>query len=192
MVLMLTDIRQITVQEFHQMFKAGILDDDEHVELIAGQIIKMAAKGTPHRATVTRIWKLLETRLGDAVLVCPQEPVQLNDYSEPEPDIAVLRPDPLYYEDRHPIPSDIYLVIEVADTTLKKDCELKAIAYAQPGIADYWVLDINTRQLHVFREPNQDGYQNHKILSDLECISPIAFPTINLIVSEMLRPLPQS
>ncbi len=174
------------------MFEVGILDDSEHVELIAGQIIKMAAKGTPHRAAVTRIWKLLETCLGDVVLVCPQEPVQLNDYSEPEPDIAVLRPDPLYYEEHHPIPSDIYLLIEVADTTLKKDCELKAIAYAQSGITDYWVLDINARQLHVFREPKQEGYQAHRILSELDSISLVAFPTVNLNVWEMLRPLAQS
>ncbi|NJL42961.1 MAG: Uma2 family endonuclease [Pseudanabaena sp. SU_2_4] len=186
---MLADIRQITVQEFHQMFEAGILDDSEHVELIAGQIIKMAAKGTPHRATVTRIWKLLETRLGNEVLACPQEPVQLNDYSEPEPDIAVLRPDPLYYEEHHPIPADIYLVIEVADTTLKKDCELKAIAYAQSGIADYWVLDIKARQLHIFRDPDRNGYLAHEILSERERISLIAFPTVNLDVREMLSPL---
>lgn len=188
---MLTDIRLITVKEFHQMFDAGILSDSERVELIAGQIIKMAAKGTPHRAAVTRLWKLLEARLGDRVLVCPQEPVKLNDYSEPEPDIAVLRPDPLYYEDRHPIPPDIYLVVEVADTTLNKDCQIKAIAYAQSGISDYWVLDINARQLHVFRAPERDGYQMHKILSDRDVIAPLAFPDINLAVHEMLRPLTQ-
>jgi Uma2 family endonuclease len=187
---MLTDIRLITVKEFHQMFDVGILDDSERVELIAGQIIKMAAKGAPHCATVTRLWKLLEARLGDRVLVRPQEPVQLNDYSEPEPDIALLRPDPLYYEDRHPVPSDIYLIIEVADTTLAKDCQVKAIAYAQSGISDYWVLDINARQLHVFRDPERDGYQTHEILSDRDTLAAIAFPDINLNVQEMLRPLP--
>lgn len=170
------------------MFDVGILSDSERVELIAGQIIKKAAKGTPHRATVTRLWKLLEVRLGDRVLVCPQEPVQLSDYSEPEPDIAVLRPDPLYYEDRHPIPSDIYLLIEVADTTLNKDCQVKAIAYGQAGISDYWVLDINARQLHVFRDPGLDGYRTHEVLSDRDTLAPIAFPDINLNVSEMLRP----
>ncbi len=186
---MLTDIRLITVQEFHQMFEAGILEGDERVELIAGQIIRMAAKGTPHRATVTRIWKLLETLLGDAVLVCPQEPIELSNYSEPEPDIAVLKPDPLYYEAHHPVPSEVYLIVEVADTTLKKDCGLKSIAYAQSGIADYWVLDINARQLHIFREPSQNGYQVHEVLSEDKSLSLLAFPTINVTVGEMLRPL---
>jgi Uma2 family endonuclease len=80
-------------------------------------------------------------------------------------------------------------LIEVADTTLKKDCELKAIAYAQSGITDYWVLDIKARQLHVFRDPTQNGYLAHEILSERECISLIAFPTANLDVCEMLRPL---
>lgn len=186
---MLTDIRLITVKEFHQMFEAGILDDAERVELIAGQIVKMTAKGTPHRAIVTCTWKLLENRLGDRVLVCPQEPVQLHDYSEPEPDIAVVRADPRYYVDRHPVPSEIYLIVEVADTTLKKDCGLKAIAYAQAGIADYWVLNINARQLHVFRDPTQEGYQSQEVLSQDQSISLLDFPSVSIPVREMFQPL---
>lgn len=184
-----TDIRLITVKEFHQMFETGILDNDERVELIAGQIIRMAAKGTPHRAIVTCVWKLLEERLGNRVFVCPQEPVQLSNYSEPEPDIALLRADPKYYVDHHPVPSEVYLIVEVADSTIKYDCGVKAIAYAQSGITDYWVLDINTRQLHVFREPNQEGYQVHEVLTEDQSLSLLAFPTVSVTVREMLQPL---
>jgi Uma2 family endonuclease len=186
---MLTDIRLITVKEFHQMFEAGILDSDERVELIAGQIIQMAAKGTPHTAIVTCTWKLLEDLSSADILIRSQEPIHLNDRSEFEPDIALVKSDPRFYVDHHPIPSEVYLIIEVADATLKKDCEIKAIAYAQAGIADYWVLDINANQLHVFREPSQDGYQVHEVLSEDRSLSLLAFPTVSVTVQQMLEPL---
>jgi len=185
----LLDIRLLTVQEYHRMAEIGIFDEDERVELLAGQIVKMPAKGTAHGAAVKRTEKLLENRLGNRVLVRLQDPVRLNDYSEPEPDIAVVVPDPLYYEDHHPTPSEVYLIIEVADTTLRTDCGIKATLYAQSGIADYWVLDVNNRQLHVFREPSQDGYQSRVILGDDGSISPLQFPDISFMVGEMLRPL---
>jgi Uma2 family endonuclease len=183
----LLDIRLLTVQEYHRMAEIGIIDEDERVELLAGQIVKMAAKGTAHSAAVTRTDKLLNNRLGQRILVRLQDPVRLNDYSEPEPDIAVVIPDPLYYEDHHPSPSEIYLIIEVADTTLRTDCGIKATIYAQFGIADYWVLDVNNRQLHVFRDPSQDGYQSRVILGDDGSISPLQFPDISFMVGEMLR-----
>jgi len=185
----LLDLRLLTVQEYHRMAEIGIIDEDERVELLAGQIVKMAAKGTAHSAAVTRTDKLLNNRLGQRILVRLQDPVRLNDYSEPEPDIAVVIPDPLYYEYNHPTPSEIYLIIEVADTTLRTDCGIKATLYAQSGIADYWVLDVNNRQLNVFREPSQDGYQSRVILGDDGSISPLQFPDISFMVGEMLRPL---
>ena len=185
----LLDIRLLTVQEYHRMAEIGILEADERVELLAGQIVKMAAKGTAHGAAVKRTEKLLENRLEQRILVRLQDPVRLNDYSEPEPDIAVVIPDPLYYEDHHPTPSEIYLIIEVADTTLRTDCGIKATIYAQSGIADYWVLDVNNRQLHVFREPSQDGYQSLVILGDDGSICPLQFPDISFMVRDMLRPL---
>ncbi|MEG4487318.1 Uma2 family endonuclease [Microcoleus sp. D2_18a_B4] len=185
----LLDIRLLTVQEYHRMAEIGIFEEDERVELLAGQIVKMAAKGTAHSAAVTRTEKLLENRLGERVLVRLQDPVRLNDYSEPEPDLAVVVPDPLYYEDHHPTPSEVYLIIEVADTTLRTDLGIKANLYAQSGIADYWVLDVNNRQLHVFREPTQDGYESIVVLGDDASISPLQFPDFYFMVGEMLRPL---
>ncbi|MBE9163101.1 MULTISPECIES: Uma2 family endonuclease [Microcoleaceae] len=185
----LLDIRLLTVQEYDRMTEIGIFDEDERVELLAGQIVKMAAKGTAHGAAVKRTEKLLENRLGEQVLVRLQDPVRLNNYSEPEPDISVVIPDPLYYEDHHPTPSEIYLIIEVADTTLRTDCGIKAKIYAESGIADYWVLDVNNRQLHVFREPSQDGYESIVVLGDDASISPLQFPDCCFFVSEMLRPL---
>ena len=185
----LLDIRLLTVQEYHRMAEIGILDEDERVELLAGQIVKMAVKGTAHGAAIARTKILLDNRLGEEIFVRLQDPVRLNDYSEPEPDIAVVVPDPLYYEDHHPTPSEVYLIIEVADTTLRTDLGIKANLYAQSGIADYWVLDVNNRQLHVFREPNQEGYQSIVVLGDDASISPLQFPDISFMVGDMLRPL---
>src|ERR671933_842072 len=107
----LLDIRLLTVQEYHRLAEIGILDEDERVELLAGQIVKMAAKGTAHGAVLKRTVELLQNLLWGLVLLSIQDPVRLNDFSEPEPDIALLVRDPLYYEDRHPTPSEVYLIV---------------------------------------------------------------------------------
>ncbi len=186
---MIIDIRRLTVEEYHRMGELGILDPNEPVELIEGQVIKKPMKGTRHTSTVRRIENLLRNRLGDRVFVISQDPVQLNDYSEPEPDIALVRPDPLYYEDHHPTPREIYLIIEVADSTLKRDREFKGTVYAQAGITDYWVLDISDRQLYVLREPQENGYQREEILRENDKISLLAFPDVTITIAEMLSPV---
>jgi Uma2 family endonuclease len=185
---MLSDVRLFTVKDYHRMTESGIFDPDERVELLAGQIIKMTAKGTAHEAAITRTERLLRNRLGEQVLLRLQSPIQLNDYSEPEPDIAVVTVDPLDYDDHHPTPSEVFLIIEVADSSLNRDLEFKATIYAQSKIRDYWVLDVNERQLHVFREPSETGYQREVILRDEATIFPLAFPNCLIIVREMLRP----
>ena len=182
----LLDIRLLTVQEYYRMVETGILDEDERVELLAGQIVKMAAKGVAHGATIKCTVELLRSRLGSLVLMSIHDAVRLDDYSEPEPDIALLVQDRRYYAGRLPNASDIYLIVEVADSSLRTDCGIKAKIYSESGIADYWVLDVNNRQLHVFREPSQDGYQSRVILAYDASISPLEFPDISFCVSEML------
>ncbi len=183
---MVLELRLLTVQDYHRMTETGILDAEERVELIAGQIVRMAAQGTAHSAAVTCVELLLRSCLGHQVLLRLQDPIQLDNYSEPEPDIAVVKFEPRYYEDHHPRPSDVYLVIEVADTTLQRDLKTKALLYAQSGIADYWVLDINDRQLHVFRSHSSSGYQQELILAEAMTVAPIAFPDCAIAVREML------
>jgi Uma2 family endonuclease len=179
-----------TVEEYHRMAEVGILQADERVELLAGQVIeKMSPQGSPHAAAITRINRLLGNRLEGQVLIRLQLPIQLSDRSEPEPDVGVVRLDPLDYDDHHPTASDVYLIVEVADTTLNRDCNLKAKNYAKSGIADYWVLDVNNRRLYVYTEPTQEGYQSEVILSEDASISPLQFPTCAIAISEMLRPV---
>jgi Uma2 family endonuclease len=182
------NLRLWTVQEYHRMAETGILGEDERVELLEGKIIWMSAKGTAHCSAVGRTYKLLEKLLGNQAWISIQDPIALNQRSEPEPDIAVVKIDSLDYADHHPTPNEVYLIIEVADTSLKFDCETKGKAYAQAGITDYWVLDVLNRQLYVFREPNEDGYQSQVILAEDGTISPKQFPNVQIRILEMLPP----
>lgn len=181
-------LRLWTVEEYHQIAAAGIFHPEERVELIAGKIIRMIAKGTAHSSAVGRIYKLLENCLGQQVWIRTEQPVVLDDFSEPEPDVALVRIDPLDYADHHPTPSEVYLIIEVADSSLKYDRETKGKAYAKSGIADYWVLDVNERQLHVFREPTQEGYQSEVIFSQEASVSPLQFSEDAIALQDMLPP----
>lgn len=182
-------LRLWTVEEYHRMAEAGIFGADERVELLEGKIIWMIAKGTAHRSAVGRTDYLLKNRLGNRAWVSIQDPIKLNEQSEPEPDIAVVKVDPLDYADHHPTPPEVYLIIEVASSSLKLDCETKAKAYSAAGIKDYWVLDVISRQLHVFRQPTQEGYKDVVILAEDATISPLEFPDLQIMVLEMLPPL---
>ncbi len=180
-------LRPLSVDDYHRMAEAGIFQPDERIELLDGQLRRMAAKGTAHSAGTQRTRRLFDQRLGgDRAQVRIQDPVQLNDYSEPEPDIAVVVPDPLDYIEHHPRPEDVFLLVEVSDRTFKYDTGEKALAYARSGIADYWVLDVNQRQLHVFRQPTEQSYQQHLILEPLEALAPLAFPDCEFNVEAML------
>ena len=183
-------LRLWTVDEYYQMAKTGILQPDEKVELIAGQIIRnMTPQGSFHAAAITRTNRLFNKPTQPRFLVRSQLPIQLDNRSEPDPDVALVKSDRLDYDDRHQKAEDVYLIIEIADSTLKTDLTLKKQVYAEANIADYWVLDLTKRQLYVYRQPTEEGYQQEQILSEQENISPLAFPDLQLKVGEMLRPL---
>ncbi len=179
-------LRLWTVDEYHRMAEAGIFEPSERVELLEGKIIWMVAKGTAHRSAVGRTNKLLQNLLENQAWIAIQDPVKLNERSEPEPDVAVVKIDPLDYVDHHPTPDEIYFIIEVADSSLKLDTEIKAKAYSPAGIKDYWVLDVVKRELIVFRNPTIDGYQNQEIFTEHQKISPLDFPNLELVIAEML------
>ena len=182
-------LRKWTVKEYHKLGKIGIFNPEERLELIEGNIIKISAKGTLHAAATRRTASLLHNLVGNQAAVYNKSPIALDDNSEPEPDIAVVRIDPFEYATHHPTPSEVYLIIEVADSSLTFDREIKAKIYARSGIADYWVLNVGDRQLHVFRKPAVDGYQSEVILGETASISPTAFPAFNIAIQAMLPPL---
>jgi Uma2 family endonuclease len=171
------------------MSDLGILNPSERTELIAGQIVLMVAKGTAHVVSLQLLADVLRQQLGNAALIRTQDPVVLDDFSEPEPDLAIVKGSILDYTDRHPLPADIYLVVEVANSTLKYDCEVKDKLYAQAGIPEYWVINLQDRQVHVFREPTPAGYHQQFLLTELQSISALAFPAIAFPITSILPPL---
>ncbi|MTJ10225.1 Uma2 family endonuclease [Anabaena sp. UHCC 0204] len=181
-------LRLWTVEEYHRMNDAGIFAPDERVELLEGKILCKSVKTTAHRSATGRINYVLKKRLENRALICVQDPVKLNERSEPEPDISVVKIDPLEYADHHPTPSEVYLIIEVADSSLKLDCETKAQAYSLAGIKDYWVLDVVKRELHIFRNQTQNGYESQVIFGETETVSPLEFPDLQICLSDMLPP----
>ena len=185
-----SSLRSWTVDEYYQMAKTGILHPDEKVELIAGQILRnMTPQGSFHAAAITRTNRLLNQPTQPRFLVRSQLPIHLDNRSEPEPDVAMVKRDRLDYDDRHPKAEDVYLIIEIADSTLKTDLTLKKQIYAEANIADYWVLDLTKRQLYVYRQPTSEGYQQEQILSEQDNISPLFFSDLQFKIGEMLRPL---
>ena len=178
--------RQFNVKEYNQMPQVGILEPDERVELIRGEIIKMSPIGRHHAACVNRLNQLFSQKLGNRVLVSVQNPVELDDYSEPQPDIALLEPQPDFYESRHPKPADIFLIVEVGDSTIKYDREIKIPLYAENDIIEVWLADINEQSLEVYRQPTANGYRQVQKLQRGQSLSIQHFPGINIQVDEIL------
>ncbi len=187
--ILATYLKYWTVEEYHQIGEASIFDANQRTELITGKIVLMTVKGIPHVFTLRLLASFLDKALDESAFVSTQEPVTLDDRSEPEPDLAVIKGTIFDYPDRHPRPEDVYLVVEIADSTLKKDCEVKDKLYARSNIADYWVVDVRNRQVHIFRNPTPTGYTSHLILSEPETVSPLAFPSIILPIAEILPPV---
>jgi Uma2 family endonuclease len=183
--------RRFTVDEYYRMAEAGILGAGERVELIEGEIIEMAAIGSRHAASVKRLNRLLVRRVGERGVVQVQDPVRLSDLSEPEPDIAVLRPRPDDYAAAHPIPADVLLIVEVADTTVAFDREEKAPLYALAGIGEYWLVDLGADQIEVYRAPSAEGYLDVHSYARGHTLRPTAFPDLALPVDAIL-PSPRS
>ncbi len=180
-----TKVRLWTVEEYHRMIEAGILTPSDRVELIEGNIVSMAAKNPPHAATNLCAADYLKQLLAGLALVRIQDPIQLSQYSEPEPDIAIVALNARKYIDHHPTPAEVLLLIEVADTSLQDDRMIKAPLYAKAGILEYWILDVNTRQVYVFRDPQDDGYTQEIILNEENLLTAIAFPDLPIALSQL-------
>jgi Uma2 family endonuclease len=180
-----TKVRLWTVEEYHRMIEAGILTPSDRVELLQGQIVRMSPQLPPHASTTQRTVRYLDRLLAERAYIRMQLPVTLKPNSEPEPDIAIVRFDAKEYSDRHPTPNDIFWLIEVADTSLKDDRTIKAPLYAKAGILEYWILDVNTRQVYVFRDPQEDGYAQEVVLNEENTLSAIAFPDLPISLNQL-------
>ncbi|MEM6321335.1 MAG: Uma2 family endonuclease [Bacteroidota bacterium] len=156
--------RLISTEDYHKMAEVGILQPDDKIELLNGEIIKMSPIGSLHVGYVNILDELLSDALGKKVHVVVQSPVKLSSFSEPEPDLVLLKRRKDHYLKRLPQPKDVHLIVEVADSTLEKDREVKAPLYAQANISEYWILNIPDEQLEIFTEPKDGKYQSKTML----------------------------
>jgi Uma2 family endonuclease len=179
-----TQIRQLTSTEYYGMMESGIIREGERVELISGQIFTMAAKGTRHTVATSRLLKSLLRLIGEQAIVRCQDPISLPNHSEPEPDIAIVRLRSDDYINSHPAPADIILVIEVADSSIKFDREIKALLYAAAGISEYWIINLIDNRLEIYRQPEGDIYTSIEIITPPRSISLPQFSDITLNIGD--------
>jgi Uma2 family endonuclease len=178
--------RHFTVDEYYCMAKAGVLREDERVELLDGEVIQMSPIGGRHAGCVDELGERFIIRLAGRARVRIQNPIRLSSGSEPEPDIAVVRPRSDRYRQGHPAPEDVLLVIEVSDTTLDYDRDTKLPFYAAAGIPEVWIWDLNGARVLVFREPIDGQYRQSSVIEHGGVLSPVAFPDLELLVDDFL------
>lgn len=178
--------RRFTVDEYYRMAEVGILGPDDRVELLDGEIVEMSPIGSRHAATVTRLQRLFERGAADRSIVRVQQPVRLDRYSEPEPDVAVVAVREDFYAAGHPTPRDVLLIVEVADTSLRYDRHRKLPSYARAGIPEVWLVDLTVDRVETHRAPRGDGYAGHHILGADATLSPRLLPNIAIRVADLL------
>ena len=175
---------RFTVHDYHRMGEAGILHEDDRVELIEGEIVEMAAIGTRHFTCVNRLNRMLVMGVGEAAVVSVQNPVRLNEHTEPQPDITVIRPRD--YTESLPIPEDVLLLVEVSDTTLAYDRNVKLPLYARAGIGEVWIVNLPTRTIEQYTDPSGDGYRRVDHERGGQKLKPAALPDLTPTVDEIL------
>lgn len=184
-------LRRWTRAEYERMIDCGILGEDEHVQLIAGEIVMMAPQNSPHFTAITLSAHALQAAIPSGYYVRSQGPLALGLDSEPEPDIAVVAGAPRDYRDQHP--STALLIVEISDTTLAFDRQQKGSLYARAGIQDYWILILSQRTLEVHRSPIADpsapygySYSARRRVSETDSVIPLAFPDVSIAVADLL------
>lgn len=182
------EVRLFTVEEYYRMGEAGVFDQGGQIELLAGRIYKLSPKNPLHSATVGIAGECLSKRVGKKALVRTQEPVHFDDYSEPEPDVALVKPRTDRYAKSHPTPEDCLLLLEASLTTLKHDRNIKSRHYAAAGVQQYLILNLRTRELEDYREPGTEGYRTKHTYSAAETFNLVAFPDVQIKVNELLPP----
>ena len=173
-----------SVEEYHQMARSGLLGETDHVELIEGELIDMAPIGSKHAFFVDRLAELLSSGPQAGYMVRVQNPVVLGERNEPQPDIALVRR--VNYIDRHPCPADILLIVEVSDTTLEYDRDVKLALYARHDIPEVWLLNVKAGELTVFREPAEGQYRLIRKPTAAEAVSPVLVAGVAISLAQVL------
>ena len=175
-----------TVIEYERLGETGMFPPDARVELIEGEIIEMSPIGSRHAACVRLLDRILIRQVGDDAIVSTRNPIRLNDFSEPQPDVALVKFRQDYYRDRHPGPDDVILVIEVADTTVHYDRQVKMPLYARAGIPEALLLNLPDDRLEYFSQPELGEYQRNRIINRGERFQSTSVPGLTLDIEMIL------
>lgn len=176
---------RFTVREYHRMGKAGIFTEDDRVELLDGEIVQMAAIGKRHAYTVRSLIRLMSQGYSVHAVIDAQNPLRLSDLSEPQPDMMLLRLPVSRYANHLPVPEDVLLLIEVADTSASFERRVKLPLYARAGVREVWLVDLKQSVIQVFRQPSPTGYLSVTRVAKGERLAPEAFPDITLSSGEV-------
>ncbi|MYC29766.1 MAG: Uma2 family endonuclease [Chloroflexi bacterium] len=182
--------RKFTVEEYYRMAEVGILQPDERLELIDGEIIIMAPIGNPHATGVRRIERVFGRVLGDAVTISGQNPVLVGEHSTPQPDVAILRFREDDYSGKPPSAEDVLLLVEISDTTLAYDREVKVNLYAEANIPETWIMNLVEDCIESFTGPGPGGYSTHTIYRRGDRFSSSMLPDVEFAVDDLLPPAP--
>lgn len=177
--------RLFTALEYHQMAEAGILDEDSRVELLDGEILEMPPISGGHMDPVNEMNERLVVRLVGRAIVSVQNPVRLNDMSEPQPDFAVLRPE-MRGRKRVPEAADVLLLVEIAYSTLQYDRDIKTKRYAAAGIPQVWLFDVRGRRATDYRDPHEGAYRSVTVHEHGDSITMSAFSDVRIAVADIL------
>ncbi len=178
--------RLISIQEYHKMAAVGILSHRDKVELIQGEILHMSPIGSKHQSIVDKLSRILNRLLLDEAIVRVQGPIQIKDWSEPEPDLLLLRPKVDFYADQHPEPKDTLLLIEVANSSLEYDKTIKLPLYAEASIQTYWIINIPNQQIEVYQNPDGNIYKSMFIFKGSDDIPVGHFSDCVISVNDIL------
>jgi Uma2 family endonuclease len=178
--------RALTVAEYHRMGDVGILTEDDRVELIEGELIAPFPISSLHAGTVNALSRMLVLAIVDRAIVAVQNPVQLDDLSEPQPDFSVLRPRDDFYRRATPRPADVLLIIEVADSSLNYDRNVKRSLYARHGIPEFWIVNLAAGKIEVCRSPEGEQYVSVSLAGREALLEPQLLPGVTIPVAVLL------
>ena len=180
-------LHKFSVKDYYRMAETRVLPPGARVELLDGKIIDMSPTGPLHGGVVNRLDRFFQQYAQNRWLVTVQNPIHLQDNSEPQPDLMLLKPAADDYDSRHARPEDVFLLIEVSDSMLENDREVKLPIYGRAGIEEFWIVNLVEGTLEVYREPQFDGYGSTQILHEGESAAPAQFPDAVIEVSKLLR-----
>ena len=178
--------KKFCTKEIYKMMEVGILPEESGWELIDGEIIHTTTIGSKHASIVKKLNKKLTALVGDKAIISVQDPIHINEYNEPEPDIAIIQPREDFYAESHPLPQDILLLFEISDSTVRYDREIKKTLYAEAEIVEFWLVNLIEHTIECYSSPKNGNYRLVKIVGAGEAAESVSVENLSLRVDEIL------